>query len=134
MLIGISNARQISLICSRHKILWAWGFLLVITVGLVLGYFYTKSRPTNEFKVPIWLLLVPATFGILYAARQYSYSLQQLNTDNIEIQLSGMSKKDYLNYIIGDDRANQAFLSSATSATMLSGSNVLGPFLRADNR
>ena len=134
MLIGISNARQISLICSRHKILWAWGLLTMITLGLTLARYLTKDRPSTAFKVPSWLIAVGPIAGILYAARIHNYSEQQLFTNSIEHQLSEMPKKDYLNYKVGDDRAALGFISSATSAGLLSGSNILGPFLRADVR
>ncbi len=134
MLLGISNARQIAQNCARHKILWMWGFLGMITIAIVVGYLYTRSKGPSEFKVPAWLIAVPVALAILYAAREYSTTFQQINTDNIEYQLSGMSKKDYLNYKIGDDRTNTSFGASAMSSGLLSGTNVLGPFLRADAR
>lgn len=134
MLLGISNARQIAQNCARHKILWMWGFLGVITAAIVIGYLVTKSKNASEFKVPAWLIFVPILLGVLYAAREYSSSIHQMQTDSIEYQLSGMSKKDYLNYKVGDDRTNTSFAASAMSSGLLSGTNVMGPFLRADAR
>lgn len=134
MLLGLSNGRQVALLCSRHKILWTWGLLSVLTIAVAVAYYMTRSRPDTSFKVPFWLIAIGPIIALLYAARAYSNSIQQFNTDSIELQLSGMTKKDYLNYKVGDDRAAMGFAASATSAGMLSGSNILGPFLRADNR
>jgi len=55
-----------------------------------------------------------------------------LTTEDIEHQLSGMNKRDYISYKAGDDRATKSFLGSATSAGMLSAASLLGPFIRAD--
>lgn len=112
-----------------------WGFLAVITAALIVGYYITKDKVgTHHFKLPAWLITVPILLAVLFTARSYSATLSQMSTDNIELQLSGMSKKDYLNYKIGDDRTNTSFAASATSAGTLAGSNLLGPFLRADAR
>jgi len=134
MLLGISNAKQIAQNCSRHKILWMWGFLGVLALALLIGYLATRTRPATEFKVPAWLVAIPVTLALLYAAREYASNMNQMNTDSIEYQLSGMSKKDYLNYKVGDDRTNTSFAASAMSSGVLSGANILGPFLRADVR
>lgn len=134
MLLGISNARQIAESCARHKILWMWGFILVISIALFVGFYVTRNRPVTQFKIPAWLVAVPILFVVLYMIRSYGSVVQQMSSDTIEYQLSGMSKKDYLNYKIGDDRTNTTFAASATSATVLAGSNLLGPFIRADNR
>ena len=134
MLLGLSNARSVALNCARHKILWVWGFLFVVTIAATVAWYYTKSRPADELKVPAWLITVPPVFGLLYATHARAGALQQLESDAIEQQLSGMSKKDYIGYKIGDDRTATSFAATATSAGVLSGTNLLGPFLRGDNR
>ena len=132
LLLGIQNSRSILYACARHRVSYALGFLLVTTLVLFVSYLRTRSKPENTFKVPLWLCFIPAAFWLIYAA-QSSYSVDRdTSTDAIEFQLSGMSKKDFLNYKVGDDRASKAFAASATSAGLLSGTNLLGPFLRAD--
>lgn len=112
--------------------MYAFGFLSVATLVLVVSYFRTNGSPSGSFKVPLWLCFIPTLFLLIYAAQSSSSVDNDTATDAIEFQLSGMSKKDFLNYKVGDDRASKAFAASATSAGILSGTNLLGPFLRAD--
>jgi hypothetical protein len=131
-LIGLQNSKSILLQCARHKVAYVLGFLVVVTAVIVIGYFRTKDDPTNSFQVPLWLCFLPAVFFFLYAG-QSSFNVERdTSRDAIEYQLSGMTKKDFLTYKVGDDRAATSFLGSATSAGILSGVNLLGPFLRAD--
>jgi hypothetical protein len=61
--------------------------------------------------------------------------MQQLHdAEQMELKLGEMSKKEYINYKIGDDRTSRSLVGSTTSALILSGSNILGPFLRGDRR
>lgn len=53
-------------------------------------------------------------------------------SEKLEFGLSDMSKKEYLNFKVGDDRTRTNFMASATSASILTGSALLGPFLRGD--
>ena len=131
-LIGIQNSKNVLYMCARHRIMYAFGFLTVATIVLLVSYIRTRSHEEGSFKVPLWLCFIPTLFLIIYAAQSASGVDSESATDAIEFQLSGMSKKDFLNYKVGDDRASKAFAASATSAGILSGTNLLGPFLRAD--
>lgn len=131
-LLGLDNARAVVRDCARHRIVYMWGFLLVTVLVILIAWAITYDRPSNEFKVPLWLAGLPLLLGLLYGARSASQARSELSTGEIELTLSGMSKRDYLNYKVGDDRTDKSFAASATSATILAGTNVLGPFLRAD--
>jgi len=118
--------------CSRHKVVYALGFALVVTIFLTVGYFMTRDEPDTAFKIPAWLIFVPPVLLILYSSNIYSNVMNTFSADQIEQQLSGMSKKDYLNYKIGDDRTSKSVFGTTTNAAILSGSNIMGPFLRQD--
>jgi len=134
MLIGIDNSSSILMSCARHRVAYMWGLTFVFTTVLLVGWSLTREKESTEFRVPIWLVPVPLTLALLYAANVAYQSELDLATERIEQQLSGMSKKDYLNYKIGDDRATRSFMASATSAGILASSGILGPFLRGDRR
>lgn len=57
-----------------------------------------------------------------------------LESETYEMERSGMTTKEYLNYKIGDDRTTKSLMGSLASSLILSGSGVLGPFLRGDRR
>lgn len=118
--------------CARHKVAYLWGFLLVLVLVLVVAWSITDDRPDYEFKVPLWLVLLPVAYGVIYSMRSVSNFDGDLATEQVEFNLSGMSKRDYLNYKIGDDRTSKSFIGTATSAGLLSGTSLLAPFLRAD--
>lgn len=132
MLIGVSNAKSVLRTCSKHKLYYAIGFMIVITMFLCYGYAITRNAPDGEFQIPFWLIGLPAFFIALYSLQLNKSN--NLSSENLEYTLSGMSKKEYLNYKIGDDRAYRGFMSAASSSAMLSGSTLLGPFIRADAR
>jgi hypothetical protein len=131
-LIGVDNSRTILKSCATEQVYYMWGFLFVITVAVFIGYLLTRNNPIGSFYIPLWLVLVPIAFGILYQTKSYFNMGTDLASENIEYQLSGMSKKDYINYKIGDDRAAKSFAATGTSAGLLSGTNILGPFLRGN--
>jgi hypothetical protein len=82
--------------------------------------------------VPPWIVPIPLIFGALYTASIYQAAQMQYETDKIEFGLSDMSKKEFLNFKVGDDRTNTNFLASVTSSSILTASALLGPFLRGD--
>jgi len=131
-LIGLDNSRSILRSCAIQQVVYMWGLLLVFTLAIVLAYLFTRNNATGTFYVPLWLVAIPPAFGVLYQAKMSMNLSTDLASERIEYQLSGMSKKDYLNYKIGDDRAAKSFAATATSAGLLSGTNILGPFLRGD--
>jgi hypothetical protein len=106
--------------------------MLVITIVIIVAYIFTFTTPIIGIQVPLWLAIFPALFVLLYMARVGSNLMSDYQSEKLEYTLSGMSKRDYLNYKIGDDRTAKSFAASATSAGVLSGANILGPFLRAD--
>lgn len=131
-LIGVDNASAILMQCSRLKVMWMLGFLGLIAIVCIIGYAVTRNYPSNKFKVPAWLFLLPVSVFMLYTLSIKTAMDQTLYNESIEFQLSGMSKKDFLVHKSGDDRAAKSFAASATSAGLLTGSNILGPFLRGD--
>jgi FtsH-binding integral membrane protein len=132
MLIGIDNAEIILDSCSRHKILFWLGFALVATASLAIGYALTRND--EIFKIPFWLIFVPTVVLLFYAGTIAQSLKQSWRNESIEHKLSGMNKKDFLGYKIGDDRASKSLGATALSSAVLSGSSILGPFLRADYR
>jgi len=131
-LLNVDNARAILTQCARLKVYYMIGILVVIAAVLFVGWIATRNKAPTEFRVPAWLLLVPLGIFLLYTITIKARLDQTLYSEMLEYQLSGMSKKDYLIHKAGDDRANRSFAASATSAGLLTGSNILGPFLRAD--
>lgn len=130
MLIGLDNATQIIAKCSLQKVAYAAGVAFIVSLFLVVMYFVTRGA---QFHIPGWLVFIPAILLVLYGTRQKLSMLQEFQTERLEYELSGMPKKEYFSYKIGDDRSNKSFLASAASAGVLSGTNILGPFLRGDN-
>ena len=131
-LIGIDNAKSILTQCSRLRVMWMLGFLGLFTVVLVIGYGLTRNYPDDKFKVPAWLSLLPIAIFTLYAISIKAALDQTLYNESLEYQLSGMTKKDYILHKAGDDRAAKSFAASGMSAGLLTGSNIMGPFLRGD--
>jgi len=133
MLIGLENAPEILRTCKSHSIAYYFGVALIITTFLFMGFLFTMDEPETNFKVPLWIVVIPFLFLLIYAiSRSRSVNLGY-DSEMLEMQLSGMSKKDFLNYKIGDDRSKLGFAASATSAGVLAGTNILGPFLRGDH-
>jgi len=136
-LLNVENAAEIVKSCSRNRLAYIWGILLVVTAALLVGYFNTRQYsdeefPRKNFYVPFYICLVPLVFGIIYTAGSWNSEDIQWKAEELEFSLSGMPKKEYLQYRIGDDRANKSFLGTATSAGILAGTNILGPTIRAD--
>jgi hypothetical protein len=132
MLIGVTNAGSIITSCALHKIAFLFGFLLVVEAVIAIGYWLTRTNEPGIFRVPIWLLVVPIAFGALYALSMRASAEMDLATETIEYQLSGMNKKEYYNYKIGDDRTAKSLTGSALGSGILASSAVLAPFLRGD--
>ena len=132
MLIGINNAGSIISSCALHKIAFLFGFLLVVEAVIAVGYWYTRDNAPGIFRVPLWLLALPIAFGALYALSMRAAAEMDLATETIEYQLSGMNKKEYYNYKIGDDRTSKSLAGSAISSGILASSAIMGPFLRGD--
>lgn len=131
-LIGIDNAKSVLRRCAMHRVAFMWGILAVLTLGLLIAAALTAGQPSDKFKVPWWVVALPIVFGLLYAMTTLGSIGGNYDTEVISHKLSGMSKKDYLNYRVGDDRTMRSAAASATSAGVLAGSTLLGPFLRAD--
>ena len=131
--VGLGNARSIVTNCAKHRIAFALGFVVVLSLGIMAAHIWTKEHnPSDKFQVPLWLAALPIAFFAIYAYSQVSYAEQDLQTEELYKQLSGMSKKDFLNYRVGDDRANKSFAASAMSSSILASSSIMGPFLRSD--
>lgn len=131
-LIGIDNAASVLRQCATHRVAYMWGILLVAVVGLLIAAIVTHANGPDGLVVPWWVILLPLVFGIIYTFTTLGSFSGSFETEKISHKLSGMSKKDYLNYRVGDDRTARSAVASATSAGVLAGSNLLGPFLRAD--
>jgi hypothetical protein len=108
-----------------------FGFAIVATIVLTVAYFLTED---DIFKIPFWLIFFPTAVLLFYASSVGRAMKQTLRNESIEQKLTGLTKKDYIGYKIGDDRSAKSFGASALSSGVLSGSAILGPFLRADNR
>lgn len=135
--LNVENATEIIKECSQHRVAFVWGIVVVIAALLAAGYALTRQNeheatPRKNFYVPRWTPFVPLLFGLLYTQSATSGALDTWRAEQLEFALSGMPKKEYLQFKVGDDRTNTGFLGTATSAVLLSGTNVLGPFLRAD--
>ena len=118
-----------------HRIFWFLGFVILVTVALLIGHFATRENDNiTAFKLPIWVALFPSLVFVLYVITVQKQFERTLKKERLEHKLSGMEKKEYLNYKAGDDRATKGFLGSATSATILASSNVLSPYFRYDTR
>jgi len=133
MFIGLDNAPEILSKCRTHTIAYYSGLCLMVTVFLFVGYWLTRDEPSTSFIVPLWLVGIPFMLLLLYSVSKFTQYRSKYDAELLEQQLSGMSKKDYLNYKIGDDRSKLGFAASATSAGVLAGTNLLGPFLRGEH-
>lgn len=137
-LLNVDNANEIIKSCSKNRFAYIWGILFTITVVLYIGHVNTKEYedetdfPRKHFYVPLWIVPLPSILGLLYTLSTLNYDAKVFAAEQMEFQLSQMPKKEYLQYRVGDDRANTSFLGTATSAGILSGTSLLGPFLRAD--
>ena len=135
----MDNGRTIVNICEMHRLGYFWGVLFIAFLVLFVSSFLThnaadETSPRYHFYVPLWVSFVPLLFGFVYtyAMTQMGSSDLAWKTEKLEFSLSDMNKKEYLNFKVGDDRTNKNFLASLTSASILSGSALLGPFLRGD--
>lgn len=136
-LLNVENASEIVKSCSRSRLAYIWGIVVVISAALLIAYFNTReyqneSFPRKHFYVPFYICLIPIVFGILYTLGSWNSEDLQWKAEELEYNLSGMPKKEYLQYRVGDDRANKSYLGTATSAAILATTNILGPTLRAD--
>lgn len=110
-----------------------FGTLAVVFLVLLWGHSQTRDKdPSTNIVIPLWLVSVPVLFALVYAYTVQQSVLQEFETEKAEFMLSGMTKRDFLNYRIGEDRAAKAFQGTLTSAALLSGTNVLAPYFRAD--
>ena len=129
-LINVDNARAILTQCARLRVVYMLGFLGIITLVLFFGFLLTRNNASTEFKVPAWLMLIPLAIFLLYSITVKAKLDQQLYNELIEYQLSGMAKKEYIVHKAGDDRSKTPFVASVTSAGILGGVGVLGPWMR----
>ena len=133
-LIGLKEAPSILSECARHNIAYLLGFAIVITIVIFLSYLATQSNGPDAFHVPFFIIPIPLVLVFFYATFAQSNLKNMLDSETYELERSGMSTKEYLNYKIGDDRTTKSLMGSLASSLILSGSGVLGPFLRGDRR
>lgn len=137
-LLNVANAKDIISECAKQKMAYTWGIVLVFTVTFFIGYMLTNAheddspQPRKAFFVPIWLTALPPVAGLVYSLRLREADLVSFKAEELEYSLSDMTKRDYLQYRANDDRTSKSFFGTATSAGILSGTNILGPFLRGD--
>lgn len=137
-LLNVQNAKDILTDCAVQRIAYVWGIVFVFTLTCAVGYALTQQHenespePRKNFFVPLWLTAVPILGGLVYTYRLREADLAHYKTEELEFSLSDMTKRDYLQYKANDDRTGKSFLGTATSAAILSGTNILGPFLRGD--
>lgn len=131
--IGHEKSAEILTSCAIHKSYWFLGFTVVLTLGLFVLFLSTRQYDgVTGLKVPLFIVFMPAALYIFYCITIRSNSLRLFQRESLEQKLSGMEKKEYLAYKGNDDRAKLGFLGSATSASILATSNVLGPYFRGD--
>lgn len=134
MFIGVENAADILKTCARHRIFYIFGFMTIVTAVLLVGYFSTKDHEPLDFYVPLWLVVLPSLYVLYFAASVLKNVHDTLESEKLEYQLSGMTKKEYINFKVGDDRLKSSFAGSVFTTGLLSGASVLGPFIRGDAR
>jgi hypothetical protein len=106
--------------------------MTIVTVFILIGYASTKNNSDQDFHVPLWLIVVPALYVIYFSISVLKSLNDTLASEKLEYELSGMSKKEYINFKSGDDRLKTSFSGSLITTGLLSGSSVFGPFLRGD--
>jgi hypothetical protein len=132
MFLGVENAIDILKTCARHRIFYIFGFMTIVTLVLFIGYISTKDNLPTDFHVPSWLIAVPALYVIYFSLSVLKSLNDTLASEKLEYELSGMSKKEYINFKSSDDRLKTSFSGSVFTTGLLSGSSVLGPFIRGD--
>jgi hypothetical protein len=105
---------------------------ILLIVGAAVTSKWASEDPRYHFFVPAWVVPLPLIFGFVYTSGMHKSVDVLWQSEQLEFGLSDMSKKEYLNFKVGDDRTRTNFLASATSASILTGSALLGPFLRGD--
>ena len=130
MFLGVENASIILRKCAQHRVVYLIGFMTIVTIVLIIGYEFTKKNSTNDFHVPPWILFLPAIYVIFFAFNSFNNLKSNLSAESLEYDLSGMTKKEFINYKSGDDRLSKSFSGSVFTTGLLSGSSVLGPFIR----
>jgi hypothetical protein len=136
-LLNVENARDVIRDCTKERVAYVWGIVFIATVSLLVAHIMTRDyedddHPRKHFYVPWWVAGLPPVFGVFYSFRATERELASWTTEELEFSLSGMPKKEYLQYRANDDRAQKGLLGTATSAGIISGTNILGPFLRGD--
>ena len=134
MFIGVENASDILKTCARHRIFYIFGFMTVVTIVLLVGYLTTVNDNPTDFHVPLWLVVLPSLYVLFFSASVLKNVNDVLESEKLEYQLSGMTKKEYINFKVGDDRLKSSFAGSVFTTGLLSGASVLGPFIRGDAR
>jgi amino acid transporter len=132
MFLGVENAVEILKTCARHRIFYILGFMTIVTLVIFIGYVSTKDNEPTDFHVPIWLIALPALYVIYFSFSVLKSLNDTLAAEKLEYELSGMSKKEYINFKASDDRLKSSFSGSVFTTGILSGSSVLGPFIRGD--
>ena len=131
--IGTKRSNEIITSCAKHKIFWFLGLTVILTVCLIAVYLSLRNNDgITALRVPLFIVFIPLALFIVYVFTIGPNSARVFKKESLEQELSGMDKKEFLTYKAGDDRARLGFLGSATSASILASSNVLGPYLRAD--
>lgn len=136
-MLNVNNSREVIRECTRQKSAYVWGIVLIATVSLFVAFLLTRQyqneeQPRKHFFVPAWLIGLPPVFGLFYTWNAEAREMTSWSTEELEYSLSGMPKKEYLQFKANDDRAAKSFLGTATSAGVISATNILGPFLRGD--
>ena len=108
--------------------------MTIVTAVLLAGYFFTVNDDPTDFHVPLWLVVLPALYVLYFSASVLKNVNDTLESEKLEYQLSGMTKKEYINFKVGDDRLKSSFAGSVFTTGLLSGASVLGPFIRNDAR
>lgn len=136
-MLTLGNAKDIVAQCAQQKVAYVWGIVIIISIVLLIGVLATRDYqdeqfPRKHFYVPVYMPAVPLLFGIFYTYNATERDLMAWKAEELEYSLSNMPKKEYLQYRVGDDRTNKSFFGTATSAAIISGTNLLGPYIRAD--
>ena len=141
--LGKPGLNELATSCAIHRVAWAWGFSIVLTVGLLYArkFLIDQSRNVNADGAkttesatvpPLWVCFAPVGLAAGYTVFAQMLAISAAQVEEARFVSSGLGKTEFLSQRSQDDRARFSGIASLCGTAALSIAALFGPFLRAD--
>jgi len=121
---NVDDAAELAELCAHRAVEtgWFWAVVTTIVVALICWgtWAWNNADPSaGVWVLPWWVVPIPLVLGAVYAWWAPSNAVTKAHALELELQLSGMSRQNFLTYKAGNDAAHAALTASLAGSTLL---------------